>query len=51
MTKGWVKVGQGCGRYAYRKVWVHITNPDHCEPKKPEALRTQLDTGAWPDSQ
>jgi hypothetical protein len=44
MTKGWVKVGQRCGRYAYRKVWVHIT-------KKPEAFRAQLDMGPQPDSQ
>jgi hypothetical protein len=27
MTRGWVKVGQRCGRYANRKVWVHIHQP------------------------
>lgn len=35
MAKGWVRVAQRCGRYAYRKVWVRVTNPDHYEPSSP----------------
>jgi hypothetical protein len=32
MSQGWVKIMQRCGRYAYRPVWVHVTNPAHCNP-------------------
>jgi hypothetical protein len=33
--KGWTWAWQRCGRYAYRKVLVHTTNPDHLEPTTP----------------
>jgi hypothetical protein len=39
MSQGWVKTMQRCGRYAYRPVWVHVTNPDHCEPAAPQRPR------------
>jgi hypothetical protein len=36
MVKGWVEVAQRCGRNAYRRVMVHVTNPDHYEPPPPD---------------
>ena len=36
MAKGWVEVAQRCGRNAYRRVKVHVTNPDHYEPSTPK---------------
>lgn len=36
--KGWTWTSQRCGRYAYRKVLVHTTNPDHLEPKTPSSM-------------
>jgi hypothetical protein len=33
--KGWTWTWQRCGRYAYRKVLVHTTNPDHLVPTTP----------------
>jgi hypothetical protein len=33
--KGWTWTWQRCGRYKYRKVLVHTTNPDHLVPSTP----------------
>ena len=33
--KGWTWTSQRCGRYEYRKVLVHTTNPDHLVPSTP----------------
>ena len=33
--KGWVKGMMRSGRYSYREVEVHTTNPDHLEPTTP----------------
>ena len=33
--KGWSWTSQRCGRYKYRKVLVHTTNPDHLVPRTP----------------
>ena len=33
--KGWTWTSQRCGRYKYRKVLVHTTNPDHLVPSTP----------------
>jgi hypothetical protein len=30
--KGFVQTVQRVGRYSYRKVMAHVTNPDHYEP-------------------
>ena len=30
--KGWTWTSQRCGRYEYRKVLTHSTNPDHLVP-------------------
>ncbi|SOX53834.1 hypothetical protein MAAFP003_2510 [Mycobacterium ahvazicum] len=35
MTKGWTKGMMRCGRYDYREVAVHTTNPDHLVPRQP----------------
>jgi hypothetical protein len=32
LRKGWVSGCMRSGRYAYRKVLVHTTNPDHLVP-------------------
>jgi hypothetical protein len=34
-SKGWTWTSQRCGRYEYRKVLVHTTNPDHLVPSTP----------------
>jgi hypothetical protein len=31
-ARGWVLTAQRTGRYSYRKVMAHVTNPDHLEP-------------------
>jgi hypothetical protein len=33
--KGWTWTWQRCGRYEYRKVLMHSTNPDHLVPSSP----------------
>jgi hypothetical protein len=33
--KGWTWTWQRCGRYEYRKVLMHSTNPDHLVPSTP----------------
>jgi hypothetical protein len=33
--KGWTWTSQRCGRYAYWRVLVHTTNPDHLMPSTP----------------
>jgi hypothetical protein len=35
---GWTWTSQRCGRYAYRKVLVHTTNPDHLVPTTPSPM-------------
>ena len=32
-SKGWTGTWQRCGRYEYRKVLMHSTNPDHLVPR------------------
>jgi hypothetical protein len=36
--KGWAWTSQRCGRYAYRKILVHTTNPDHLMPTTPSPI-------------
>jgi hypothetical protein len=36
--KGLAWTSQRGGRYAYRRVIVHTTNPDHLEPKTPSPM-------------
>lgn len=43
MAKGWVEVAQRAGRNAYRKVAVHVTNPDHLEPSASKGSGKRLD--------
>jgi hypothetical protein len=31
---GWVQTAQRTGRYSYRKVMAHVTNPDHYEASR-----------------
>ena len=33
--KGWTKGMMRSGRYSYREVWTHTTNPDHLVPSPP----------------
>jgi hypothetical protein len=35
LGKGWVSCWMRSGRYSYRKVLVHTTNPDHLVPSTP----------------
>ena len=34
-SKGWTWTWQRCGRYAYRRVLMPSTNPDHLVPSTP----------------
>ena len=34
-ANAWMWTWQRCGRYKYRKVLVHTTNPDHLVPSTP----------------
>jgi hypothetical protein len=34
-SKGWVRGMVRSGRYTYREVWTHTTNPDHLMPSTP----------------
>ena len=42
MARGWVNTMQRCGRYAYRPVMVHLTNPDHYEASSAAQGRPNL---------
>jgi hypothetical protein len=40
MTTGWTRGMMRCGRYGYREVAVHTTNPDHLIHHEPSTANT-----------